>query len=546
MPLLLLLLALLTAFPTDFQPGDFTPNGYAYASVIVPRAALETLPGDTLFAVAPDDRVYGYVEVPDTGNYVFAVWADDRTVLGADGRNGFLPGERVRLFLQRGGESLPVAYTLGIHTDWENVLLLQPEYARDGLYLLDAGVLSSSAVGFADASGAYLPGEEVDVAVGLQFDASVGDLGALQIDVAGVTEGEIAAGTTGMNMQTAPIPGGGVRLLFDGLSNPVSGGDYTLFRIRFTAGAARSITLSSLIGSLDDPLGSDAGLAIVGASYQVQLTTRGDVDGNGTTNLADFAATIDLILDGEFSAQADLHPFPQGNGSVDVRDLVVLGKAILAGQWPDGIPVSLGSPTIPSTPTSLSKGAPAKRTATDALTLFLSPDGTLWADESGPGLRALQGATSDSLRALSDNSLIRGGDDGFVLYRLAEAMGLPLAYTDAGPDGLRDLEGVLVDGSLVEVNVALATDDEAGPDPADHGPRPVALYPNPVRSGDRLHVEGMAGEATLYDVLGRRVQTVTLSEADEIDLSALPSGIYFLRSEGPNGSGDTRRFTKLD
>lgn len=520
--------------PYDFRPADFAPNRYANASVIVPRASLDALPGDTLFAVAPDDVVYGVAPVPETGNYAMAVWEDDRALLGRSGRSGFLPGERVRLFLQRGGAALPVQYSLGTYPGWDSTLTMTPAFVQDGIYLIGSAVLSSSAVGFAQASGVYLPGEQVDIAVALQLDGSSGDLAALQIDVAGVSPSEISPGTTGMTMQTAPIDGG-VRLLFDGLSNPIGGGSYTLFRVRFTAATPRALTLSSLIGSLDDPTGSDAGLGIVGASHQVQLTTRGDVTGDGTTNLADFAAAIDLILDGDFHQQADLHPFPAGNGSVDVRDLVVLGKAILVGQWPDGIPVSVGS-----APTQLSKREAAKVQdgPEGSLTLFLSADGTLWADEDGPGLRALQGATSDSLSALTDNSLIRGGAeaDGFVLYRLAEAMGLPLAYTDAAPDGLRDLQGVLVDGSLVEVSVALATDDEAGPS----GPRPVALYPNPSRGN--LTVEGMAGEAEIFDVLGRRVRTLTLSEADEIDVSALPVGIYFVRSE----TGDVRRFTKLD
>ena len=533
MKVLLLLLTL-----QAFVPGAFVPNRYANATVVVPRTSLDTLPGDTIFAVAPDDGVYGVAEVPESGNYAMAVWEDD----WQDGRSGFLPGERIRLFLQREGASIPIQYQLGTFQNWD--VTLTPTFAQEGLYLIGSAALSSSAVGFAQPSGVYLPGEQVDVAVALQFDGSGGDLAALQIDVAGVQPSEIAPGTTGMTMQTAAIgPGGsgGTRLLFDGLSSPIGGGSYTLFRVRFTAATARQLTLSSLIGSLDDPTGSDAGLGIVGAGYQVQLTTRGDVTGDGTTNLADFAATIDLILDGEFSAQGDLHPFPDGNGQVDVRDLVVLGKAILAGQWPDGIPVSLQS-----TPASLSKGATAKHTTSgtspDALTLFLSPDGILWVDEDGPGLRALQGATSDSLRALSDNSLIRGGAeaDGFVLYRLAEVMGLPLAYTDAAPAGLRDLQGVLLDGTLVSVSVALATDGEATPT----GPRPVALYPNPARGV--LTVEGMAGEATLYDVLGRRVRTLMLSEgpegSHEIDVAALPVGIYFLRS----ATGDVRRFTKLD
>lgn len=533
MTLLLLLLALTAQ---AFVPGAFVSNRYANASVVVPRATLDAEVGDTLFAVAPDDGVYGYADVPETGNYAMAVWADD----WIEGRDGFLPGERIRLFLQRNGASLPVQYQLDPYPAWEPGIRATPAFDQDGVYLIASATLSSSAVGFAQASGVYLPGEQVDIAVGLQFDGAGGELGALQIDVAGAQPSEIAGGTTGMTMQSAPIgPGGsgGVRLLFDGLSSPVGGGNYTLFRVQFTAATARTLTLSSLIGSLDDPSGSDAGLGIVGASYQVQLTTRGDVTGDGTTNLADFAATIDLILGGDFHQQADLHPFPDGNGSVDVRDLVVLGKALLSGQWPDGIPVSAQAlPPNRLAPAPSSSARVSKRGGdSEPLTLFLSPDGTLWADASGPGLRALQGATSDSLSALSDNSLIRKSD-GFVLYRLAEEMGLPLAYTDAGADGLRDLQGVLLDGTLVEVSIALATDGEAAPT----GPLPVALYPNPARGV--LTVEGMAGTAVIYDVLGRRVRTLTLSDADEIDVTALPVGIYFLRSEG----GDTRRFTKLD
>lgn len=69
----------------------------------------------------------------------------------------------------------------------------------------------------------------------------------------------------------------------------------------------------------------------------------------------------------------------------------------------------------------------------------------------------------------------------------------------------------------------------------------VRLYPNP---GKTLRYQGEAGTLELTDGLGRTVFSKALSGEEDVDVSALPSGLYHYRVRFPDGNGDMGNWVK--
>jgi hypothetical protein len=65
----------------------------------------------------------------------------------------------------------------------------------------------------------------------------------------------------------------------------------------------------------------------------------------------------------------------------------------------------------------------------------------------------------------------------------------------------------------------------------------INVYPNPANSGETIRFEGMKTfkELTLMDLTGKAIYQTTV-EGTAWDLPSLPSGIYFLRMRGREGS----------
>jgi hypothetical protein len=78
----------------------------------------------------------------------------------------------------------------------------------------------------------------------------------------------------------------------------------------------------------------------------------------------------------------------------------------------------------------------------------------------------------------------------------------------------------------------------------------LPTYPNPARSQATVRFavpDRQAVRITLYDLLGRRVQTVVNTDAEgrteaQLDVSGLASGTYFLRMQ-TEGHIETQRIT---
>ena len=79
----------------------------------------------------------------------------------------------------------------------------------------------------------------------------------------------------------------------------------------------------------------------------------------------------------------------------------------------------------------------------------------------------------------------------------------------------------------------------------------LPTYPNPVRGQATIRFavpERQAVRIVLYDLLGRRVQTVVRADAEGrtervLDVSGLASGTYFLRMQAAGGIVATQRIT---
>lgn len=71
------------------------------------------------------------------------------------------------------------------------------------------------------------------------------------------------------------------------------------------------------------------------------------------------------------------------------------------------------------------------------------------------------------------------------------------------------------------------------------------LYPNPANDVIRIQMSNREGQIIILDNLGKRwIQTSFTDNLKELDISALPSGIYHINLIGNNGEASTRSFIK--
>ena len=74
----------------------------------------------------------------------------------------------------------------------------------------------------------------------------------------------------------------------------------------------------------------------------------------------------------------------------------------------------------------------------------------------------------------------------------------------------------------------------------------ISLYPNPVRSEMKVTLpQNLAnGKIDIYDLIGSKVYSQSISTTEDIDLSALETGIYMVRISDSGKIIATRKFTK--
>jgi hypothetical protein len=285
--------------------------------------------------------------------------------------------------------------------------------------------------------------------------------------------------------------------------------------------------------------------------------TRGDANGDGYVDAVDLVLGIDLILGRidlpETESRLDLHPFPGGNGAIDVRDLTVLAQAIARGSWPDGALLPLPSAAV----------SKAMSVVGDVIVRRTEEGLGLWVRSAEP-LRALHvvGRLRDPNAVIRSNPELPqfamgrpygiSGSDSFSILAfgmdeiLVPSVGtVRLATIDgATPEDLEIVSSMAVDGSTNRRNLLVIEETSEVPDDVV-GISFGAPYPNPVdpRKTGLLHLPvetetGRACRIDVTDVLGRRVRSwdytadlgsrVAAWDMRNAEGNMVPSGMYFL------------------
>ena len=82
------------------------------------------------------------------------------------------------------------------------------------------------------------------------------------------------------------------------------------------------------------------------------------------------------------------------------------------------------------------------------------------------------------------------------------------------------------------------------PSVSEYSKNRITIYPNPAQEFVRVQTEKPWGSYTIIDVWGREVAFNNWNSSNRIDVSELPSGIYFLRIENTDNAISLGRFSK--
>lgn len=274
---------------------------------------------------------------------------------------------------------------------------------------------------------------------------------------------------------------------------------------------------------------------------------RGDADGDGAFDVADVVVSLDgtvnpAAIPAEEFARHDLHPFLNGNGELDIRDITVAIQAILRDQWPDGSALPLPPPD------PIGKG--------QSLPLVLVGD-SLWVASPVP-LRGFQLSFSQAENVIAtakgaSSSMWRNPDSGEL--RLISLAGPGTVFV-AGPQLVAVFSSDIRSGassSPIALNAGIAVDEHGNkitlslqaaeeipsePEPDLSG---FGVYPNPLPLGSDLSLAlplVSIKSIELYDPLGRRLwYSRDVVRAVPGDVFRSP-GTYFVRIiAGTSGSG---------
>ena len=522
------------------------PTGNNATLILTAEGRAPLAAGDTLLASNAEGTLVGYRQIPPpTQAMAMALWEDDPFTAVVD---GYVQGDPLRFGTWDGEAYRP--FLVSAYEEWSvpGITTLVGIYEQDAIYLTSDLLLSQNTVGFVQPSITVAQGAQVNATVAVVFEGP-GSLAGLQVDI-GSSVAPASMLPSGWSVSTSALGPDSTRFIATGVEAPLAPGVHNLFRLSFTPTTSGTIALGNPIGSLSGQAGEDAALALGAGTLNYTLIPRGDATGDNRANIADLVYAIDAALGAQpFHAAIDLHPFPSGNGSIDVRDVVVVAEALVSGQWPDGLPVIVNAPRpgtekgLPAQLRALTAGSASKARGTgettaahgseEVATLFLSPQGGQTYLSSDVPLRALQGRLvgyDDSLSAIPQATLsddTSSDDYSFLFYRMgSEAMEAPFGVAPGtlNAEDFADLVGVTLDGETVTLEVAVATPNEDG-SPQDE--QPLSLFPNPTTGLVKL---SRTASGAVYDLLGRRI--LTFEDADRLDFSSRQSGVYLVVIDG--------------
>ena len=276
----------------------------------------------------------------------------------------------------------------------------------------------------------------------------------------------------------------------------------------------------------------------------VGLGGRGDGDGDGAFDVADVVGSLDVTVNPSLISAAelprhDLHPFPEGNGLVDIRDVTVGIQAILRNEWPDGKALPVAAPV----------SGPAEKW--NPVRLVAGVDGglTLVSNIDLRGIQ-LEFSSTESLHfdvtSKSGVSVSERFDESDSVHRVLMLTSQSSPLTSGAHrlmDGFSPI-AVLVRGIAVDVRgskapVSFERIIPTATETPDNRDLSAAVYPNPIRVGSEARVlldlpsSSQQVEVFVYDALGRVI--FTASYAAGMKTAVLPGesfsvpGLYFIR-----------------
>ena len=237
---------------------------------------------------------------------------------------------------------------------------------------------------------------------------------------------------------------------------------------------------------------------------------RGDAEGDGAVDAMDVVHAIDFVLDRltpdpAQAAAADLFPFPDGDGRLDVRDLTLMSQAIARGRWPDDV-------ALPPLEESAGKGGISL-----LVVKYESEEASILTFDQDMPIRAIQLI----IPADREMEVITPESGGMALYSGYDGRSLRLLmYTADGSISRAKALKIVVGGLIGSPTYATAIGAERERIPisttvenstSSPPEQPVVLgapYPNPFSAGvDVLRFSGGSGDETvqIFDVLGREV-----------------------------------------
>lgn len=262
----------------------------------------------------------------------------------------------------------------------------------------------------------------------------------------------------------------------------------------------------------------------------------GDATDDGLVDVGDLVLGVDVLLGrlaptAELTASLDLHPFPAGDGALDVRDLTVLTQAVLRGEWPNSIP--LPAPALAGNKGNGSQ--PGVRFRVEEAVLQV---------EIGEGIRGLQASLrwSGSAMRIGSPQVLARGDFLRVLWAPLSGATLPVGVhsvaqlvpapsattpspTGRAEDSPSDIQGT----AIAETGERMAITELDLPVLPDLHP-----YPNPFApsTGARLILPSAAPSRAI-DLLGRVVWNgVSAWNGRSRSGSLVAPGLYFIESAG--------------
>jgi len=321
----------------------------------------------------------------------------------------------------------------------------------------------------------------------------------------------------------------------------VSAGSQEVFNIWFKPTASSYGALSGEFVIYHNALGDSSVVSVDG----VGTGGRGDADVDGAFDVADVILSLDesvssTPLSGAVLARHDLHPFPAGNGQVDIRDVTVGIQAILFDEWPDGA-------SLPTAP--LIEG-PAQKWR---IARLIADEAGLWLETSAQ-LRGMQ-ITMETVAPLA---FVEPGKSGIsvsdyfdrekgiarTVLLVADDSPLDTGMHHLAHSGFENMvlqSGLVVDlygqKHHIELETIAVTSTDLGQLPGDS----FSVFPNPVLAGGAqpvlVHVpESFRGVSIIvFDSIGRRIHSFDASgQRGDISLGSdifSAPGLYFIRIE---------------